>query len=64
MFEYEKLILQKVSYNNKLFKEELIKSIKEIQHDQLGKFKYWVMDNFYHSHFEEIDEVYKEIACT
>ena len=57
MFEYEKLILQKVSFNNDLFKKELIKSLKFLQHEELGKFKYWVNDNFYHTHFEEINEV-------
>jgi hypothetical protein len=57
MFEYEKLILQKVSFSNDLFKKELIKSIKELQNDELDNFKVWVMDNFFHTHFNEIKEV-------
>lgn len=58
MFEYQKIILQKVNFSNELFKEELIKSIKYLQHDELGKFKYWVIDNFYHTHYNEINEVF------
>jgi hypothetical protein len=57
MFEYEKIILQKMSFSNDLFKKELINSIKDLQHDDLGKFKIWVIDNFYHTHFNEINEV-------
>ncbi len=57
MFEYEKVILQKVSFNNELFKKELIKSISYLHREELCKFKSWVIDNFYHTHFEEIKEV-------
>jgi hypothetical protein len=58
MFEYEKVILQKVSFSNELFKKELVKSSRDLPHDELGKFKHWVIDNFYHTHFEEINEVF------
>ena len=57
MFEYQKIILQKVSFSSELFKEELIKSIKFLHPDELGKFKFWVVDNFFHTHFKEIKEV-------
>ncbi len=57
MFEYQKIILQKVSFCNELFKKELIKSIGYLHHNELDKFKYWVIDNFYNTHFEEINEV-------
>jgi hypothetical protein len=57
MFEYEKIILQKASFSNELFKKELIKSISTLHYEELGKFKYWVIDNFYHTHFKEISEV-------
>jgi len=57
MFAYQKVILQKVSFSNDLFKKELIKSIKEIHGDELEKFKFWVNDNFFHTHYKEIQEV-------
>ena len=57
MFEYQKIILQNVNFSNKLFKEELIKSVEYIQHDELVNFRNWVIDNFYHTHFNEINEV-------
>jgi len=57
MFEYEKVILQKVSFSNELFKAELIKSIRILPHCELSKFKYWVTENFYHTHYKEIIEV-------
>jgi len=57
MSEYEKVILQKVSFSNDLFKKELIKSIRNMGNDELANFKNWVVDNFYHTHFEEIKDV-------
>jgi len=57
MLEYQKIILQIVSFSSELFKEELIKSLKFLHPDELGKFKFWVVDNFYHNHFKEINEV-------
>jgi len=57
MFEYQKVILQKVNFSGELFKEELIKSIKYIDQEELANFKNWVIDNFYHTHFKEINEV-------
>jgi hypothetical protein len=57
MSEYEKVILQKVSFNNDLFKKELIKSIGSMQNEELANFKNWVVDNFFHTHFEEIKEI-------
>ena len=59
MFDYQKVMLQKSSYNNEIFKEELQKSIVDLKEkkDELAKFKYWVIDNFYHTHYEEINDV-------
>lgn len=54
MFEYEKVILHKVSFSNDLFKKELLKAITFLQQEDIPKFKYWVIDNFYHTHYEEI----------
>lgn len=61
MFEYEKLILQKVSFSNELFKKELTKSIASLHKDELGKFKDWVFYNFYHTHYNEISVIFNPI---
>lgn len=58
MFEYEKVIIQKVSYNKDLFKEELTKTILDLNNDEIDKFKRWVNDNFFHTHYKEIAEVF------
>ena len=58
MLEYQKIILQKVSFSNELFKEELIKSMRFLHPEELGRFKDWVIYNFFHTHFEEIKEVF------
>ena len=59
MFDYQKVILQQASYNNELFRDELKKSIADLKEkkDELAKFKYWVIDNFYHTHYKEINDV-------
>jgi len=58
MLEYQKIIIQKLSFSNELFKKELIKTLGYIHPEELGKFKFWVNDNFYHTHYKEIKEVF------
>ena len=47
MLEFSKLILKKVSFCKKLFKKELIKSIKWIKKKEVVKLKIWALATFY-----------------
>jgi hypothetical protein len=50
MLEYSKLILEKVSFDNKLFEKELIKSINILMPEEIKELLSWVSANFSHQH--------------
>ena len=59
MMEFSKQVLQKVSFDRRLFKKELVKARKWIsQHDQLV-FKAWCLATFGHMYKDVIMEVYQ-----
>ena len=59
MMEFSKQILQKVSFDRRLFKKELVKARRWIgQHDQLV-FKAWCLATFGHMYKDVIMEVYQ-----
>ncbi len=57
MLEHQKKVLEAVSYDNKLFKKELIKSQAWLNiHDQT-KLRLWVKQKFYQQHADTINEI-------
>ena len=60
MLEFSKKILQKVSFDKKLFRKELQKSARWIGKDEVSVLKIWALTSF--SHYREIIlEVFDQI---
>jgi hypothetical protein len=57
MLEYVKIILQKVSFDVKLFEKELRKSVAYLLSEDVDALREWCYRTFYHSerHAEVID---------
>jgi hypothetical protein len=64
MMELSKQVLQKVSFDPRLFQKELIKSVKWLgQRDQL-LFKAWCLATFGHQYKEVILDVFQKTMRT
>jgi hypothetical protein len=50
MLEYIKTVLQKVSFDSKLFEKELQKGIKMLMPDEVTQLKQWCYDCFGQGH--------------
>ncbi|MFN6944860.1 MAG: hypothetical protein ACK4ND_07910 [Cytophagaceae bacterium] len=48
MLEYQKMILQKVSFDQQLFEKELKKSTKDLIREDLIELKTWCYEHFGH----------------
>lgn len=59
MFEYSKLILQKVSFDKLLFKKEFLKALKWLNINEVNQLLIWTKNNF----SEIYTEIAKEIMC-
>ncbi|WMJ72763.1 hypothetical protein RCC89_06235 [Cytophagaceae bacterium ABcell3] len=46
MLEYQKMILQKVSFDQHLFEKELRKSTRDLLKEELIELKKWCYENF------------------
>lgn len=46
--EYAKMILQKVSFDARLFRKELKKSLSWVSHEEANALKEWVVANYKH----------------
>jgi hypothetical protein len=58
MLELSKLVLQKVSFDSKLFQKELRKSLNWIKSEDRKQFKTWVNNKFGKSFNKEISKVF------
>lgn len=63
LLEHQKLILDKVKDDSKLFEKELIKSLKWLSKEERKELKNWVKENFYDDYALIIDEIFTEIAA-
>lgn len=59
MFDHQKIILEKVRGNKDLFSKELKKSLKWLSPDEISKLYFWLKSNFWDSHKNEIETVFK-----
>ncbi|MCP9767923.1 hypothetical protein EGI22_08365 [Lacihabitans sp. LS3-19] len=54
MLEYTKIILDKVSFEPKLFRKELRKAIKYVSKDEYAQLKMWCKQKFKRSPFKRM----------
>ena len=59
MLKYTETILQKVSFNRELFRDELLKSIKWLKKNEVKALKNWCIINFGAIYMDVINEVFK-----
>lgn len=50
MLEYQKMILEKVSFSAALFEKELRKTMLMLQKDERYHFRSWVLERFAHQY--------------
>ncbi|KAA3650748.1 MAG: hypothetical protein DWP98_04035 [Bacteroidetes bacterium] len=62
MFELSKKVLTRVSFDRKLFRKELYKSIKWLKPKESLMLKAWCLATFGHLYKDVINEVYKSIT--
>jgi len=62
MFELSKKILDKVSFDKKLFRKELKKAISWIKPNEKTLLKVWCLSTFGHQYREEIMEVFNNMS--
>ena len=43
---YSKIILEKVSFDQKIFRKELRKSLSRLSKEEIKKLESWIIDNF------------------
>ena len=61
MLEYQKNVLEKVSFDKKIFNKELMKSIKWLNINELISLSFWLIIHFKNSHKEAIKNLIKYI---
>jgi hypothetical protein len=62
MYELSKKVLTRVSFDRKLFKKELLKSIKWLKPKESLMLKAWCLTTFGHVYRETIMEVFETMA--
>ncbi len=62
MLEYQKKILQKVSFSKDLFVKELKKSFNWLSGNEINDFINWVRKTFSNKYPEEINNVTKQLT--
>jgi len=61
MFEYTKMILQKVSFNRELFSKELKKSFRWLKKEEILALQAWCVITFGHQYADVISDVFNSI---
>jgi len=62
MLEHQKTILNKVSYNRKLFRKELEKSIKWLSRDDLLALYTWLTIHYSAKYLDVISDVFNSLT--
>ena len=62
MYELSKTILEKVSFDRKLFLKELSKAVNWVTPDEKTLLKMWCLSVFGNKYQEEITEVFEKIT--
>jgi hypothetical protein len=64
MFEMYKYVLDKVSFDQLLFRKELEKAMIKIKPNELSQFKKWCFIAFDHEHKDILLEVFNNVVAT
>ncbi|MBN1950869.1 MAG: hypothetical protein JW801_06670 [Bacteroidales bacterium] len=59
MLDHQKIVLEKVTSDNKTFVKELRKSLKWLNAGERKELYAWLRENFWESHRYEIERVFK-----
>ncbi len=62
MFELSKNILEKVRFDQALFRKELTKAMKWLKPDEKTLLKVWALTTFGHMYKDVIVEVYRNVT--
>lgn len=60
MLEYVKMILEKVSFDKKLFEKELMKGIKELIPDDVKELQNWCYDRFGNMYRNILNKIFRK----
>jgi len=64
MLDMSKTILEKVSFDKKLFRKELSKAVKWLKPDEKMMLKVWALTTFGHLYKDVILDVYKSVTIS
>jgi hypothetical protein len=59
MLKYSIQVLEKVSFDESIFKKELEKSIKWVKNKEIALLKYWCFKKYFTKHPQVLEEVFK-----
>ncbi|CAG5071691.1 hypothetical protein DYBT9623_03682 [Dyadobacter sp. CECT 9623] len=62
MLEYIKIILQKVSFDRRLFEKELRKAIRMLMPFEVKRLKQWCYDNYATMHLPVLNTCFSRVA--
>lgn len=63
MLEHQKSILESVSTNDILFRQEIIQSFKWLKSYEIIQLHRWLKDNYSNTHEQIIKEIFQYIAA-
>ncbi|MCC5946286.1 MAG: hypothetical protein JJT94_15245 [Bernardetiaceae bacterium] len=62
MLEYQKMIIDKVSFCKELFEKELRKSVARLSAEEVESLRYWAYQRYGNSHYEILQACFQEDA--
>lgn len=63
MLDHQKLLLQKLSHDKRLFRKEILKSFKWLRSYEILSLHRWLKENYGRTHSDVIHEVFEFIAA-
>jgi hypothetical protein len=63
MLEHQKIILENVRHDKKLFQKELIKSVNWLEKEDQRELYQWLKKSYWDSHKQIIESVFKQEAA-
>jgi len=62
MLEYQKIVLQKVSFSRELFAQELCKAFRWLQKEELVLLQAWCLVTFSDQYHDLISDVFRNLS--